>query len=164
MNCEVADMSKTVAVVDEWGNEYEATYPKRARGLVKRGRARFISDNCICLARPPLSNQSESEEHTMNDINSNALVNINQLLELLSNVQKDNLHILRAVEAISVMPSGEAGEACAPGDIAGEAKANSIAKIAIAHEESNQMLIRLYEKMYDDLRSSIAPAADNSIE
>lgn len=157
-------MAKTIAVVDEWGNEYEATYPKRARGLVKRGRARFISDNCICLARPPLSYQSESEDHTMNDIISNAQVTMNRILELLSDIQKDNLHVLRAVEAISIMPSGEAGEACAPGDIAGEAKANSIAKIVIAHEESNHMLIRLYEKMYDDLRSNVAPVTDNSIE
>jgi hypothetical protein len=43
-----------VIVVDERGNEYEATYPKRAKGLVKKGRARFISEDKICLlARPP---------------------------------------------------------------------------------------------------------------
>lgn len=40
-------------VVDEQGNEYEATYPKRAKGLVKNGRARFVGENKICLARPP---------------------------------------------------------------------------------------------------------------
>ena len=32
---------------------YEATYPKRAQGLVKKGRARFIDENTICLACPP---------------------------------------------------------------------------------------------------------------
>ena len=40
-------------VVDEQGNEYEATYPKRAKGLVKNGRARFVGENKICLACPP---------------------------------------------------------------------------------------------------------------
>ena len=46
-------MEKNVAVVDEFGNEYEATYPKRAKGLVKNGRARFVDENKICLACPP---------------------------------------------------------------------------------------------------------------
>ena len=35
------------------GNEYEATYPKRAKGLVKNGRARFIDEHTLCLACPP---------------------------------------------------------------------------------------------------------------
>ena len=35
-------MTKNVIVVDEQGNEYGATYPKRAKGLVKNGRARFV--------------------------------------------------------------------------------------------------------------------------
>ena len=48
-----APIEKNVIVVDEQGNEYEATYPKRARGLVKNGRARFIGENKICLACPP---------------------------------------------------------------------------------------------------------------
>jgi hypothetical protein len=37
--------AKNVTVVDENGNIYEATYPKRAKGLVKSGRARFIEEN-----------------------------------------------------------------------------------------------------------------------
>lgn len=46
-------IQKNIIVVDEQGNIYEATYPKRAKGLVKNGRARFISENTICLACPP---------------------------------------------------------------------------------------------------------------
>ena len=40
---------KNIRVVDESGKEYESTYPKRAKGLVKSGRAHFIDENCICL-------------------------------------------------------------------------------------------------------------------
>lgn len=29
-------MEKNIIVVDEEGNEYEATYPKKAKGLVKK--------------------------------------------------------------------------------------------------------------------------------
>lgn len=48
-----APIEKNVIVVDEQGNEYEATYPKRAKGLAKNGRARFVDENKICLACPP---------------------------------------------------------------------------------------------------------------
>ena len=45
--------------MDELGNEYEATYPKRAKGLVKNGRARFVDENKICLACPPDKHMEE---------------------------------------------------------------------------------------------------------
>ena len=57
-------------VVDSQGNEYEATYPKRAKGLVKSGRARFVGENKICLACPPKDNL---EDNKMSDnINTTA--------------------------------------------------------------------------------------------
>ena len=58
-------IEKNVIVVDEQGNEYEATYPKRAKGLVKNGRARFIAENKICLACSP---DTHSEGKTMSEI------------------------------------------------------------------------------------------------
>ena len=57
-------IEKNVIVVDELGNEYEATYPKRAKGLVKNGRARFIEENKICLACPP---NTELEDKIMSE-------------------------------------------------------------------------------------------------
>ena len=50
---EAAQSGKTVIVVDEQGTNYGATWPRRAKSLVKNGRARFISENTICLACPP---------------------------------------------------------------------------------------------------------------
>jgi hypothetical protein len=46
-------ITKNIIVIDEQGNQYENTYPKRAKGLVKSGRARLVSENTICLACPP---------------------------------------------------------------------------------------------------------------
>ena len=62
---------KTVRVTDEAGNEYEATYPKRARGLVKHGRARFTdeSQTAIILTCPPDQNMI-LEDNTMNEQNN----------------------------------------------------------------------------------------------
>ena len=67
-------MPKNIAVVDENGNEYEATYPKRAKGLVKKGRARFINESTICLACPPDNISEDStmpkEKNTYEDANA----------------------------------------------------------------------------------------------
>ena len=54
-------IAKNILVVDEEGYEYEATWPKRARGLVKNGRARFLSKNKICLACPPWIDMEDNE-------------------------------------------------------------------------------------------------------
>lgn len=66
-------IEKNIIVVDDNGNEYEATYPKRAKGLVKNGRARFVGENKICLVCPP--NKFDTEDIKMSenitDINEN---------------------------------------------------------------------------------------------
>ena len=46
-------MKRTVLVTDDTGKEYEPTFEKRARGLCKKGRARWIGKDAICLAAPP---------------------------------------------------------------------------------------------------------------
>ena len=59
-------IEKNVIVVDEQGNIFEATYPKRAKGLVKKGRARFISESMICLACPPRKMEENEMSNTQN--------------------------------------------------------------------------------------------------
>jgi len=55
-------------VTDIFGNKLEPTYPKRAKGLVKKGRAVFLEDNLICMkdSCPNLS----LEDKTMSNINN----------------------------------------------------------------------------------------------
>ena len=60
-------IEKNVRVIDEQGNEYEATYPKRAKGLVKNGRARFIDEHTLCLACPPNEFTDNLEENIMEE-------------------------------------------------------------------------------------------------
>lgn len=53
-------MEKNVSVIDETGKFIGTTYPKRARGLVKSGRARYVfcdSMDTICLTCPPEKNE-----------------------------------------------------------------------------------------------------------
>ena len=68
MTSEEVSVIKTISVVDIYGNKYEATYPKRAKGLVKKGRARFVDETTICLARPPYHTEDETMEENKSTI------------------------------------------------------------------------------------------------
>lgn len=153
-------MQKTVKVVDEVGNRYEATYVKRAKGLVKNGRARFIDEDTICLVRPP----NNTEDIKMTDINKNeALVEtavettavlepaptkytLEYALEQIEMIERDNQHILEAFHILETVKSA------GPGDIGAEEKAKAIGNTVKARETTNQQLINFYAKMIDDLK------------
>ena len=161
-------IEKNVIVVDEKGNEYERTYPKRARGLVKNGRARFIDENTICLACPP---QNETEDIEMSDNKevkkikdpetvaesiaedksaSNPVtdkVTMLYCIEQIEKIQRDTRYIFETIQAISgVLSVGQ------PGDVAGQEKAKALGDVVRCRETTNQRLIAFYEKMYDDLK------------
>ena len=148
-------IEKNIMVVDELGNEYEATYPKRAKGLVKNGRARFIDENTICLACPP---HIELEEATVSSTTKTTTkpkdkLTINYVLNQIEQIVKDNEYIHNALEQLALMPKSD------PGDIAGQEKAKAIGDIVRCRETTNQQALRLYEKMYDDLKpQSVMPS------
>jgi hypothetical protein len=61
-------IEKNIAVYDPSGALLEATYPRRAAGLVKKGRARFTAPDSITLnARPP-----GTEDFMIDNINETA--------------------------------------------------------------------------------------------
>ena len=157
-------MQKTVKVVDEVGNRYEATYVKRAKGLVKNGRACFIDEDTICLVRPP----NNTEDIKMTDINKNeALVEtalekaelpeaiiettpskytLEYALEQIEMIARDNEYILQAFDVLTTV------ESVGPGDIGAEEKSKAIGNTIKARETTNQQLIKFYEKIVDDLK------------
>lgn len=68
-------MAKNVIVTDEFDNQIGLTYPKRARGLVKNGRAEYVSDDRIRLlkgAHAPSANNDTEDFKMSNIINFNA--------------------------------------------------------------------------------------------
>ncbi len=70
-------MAKNIIVIDEQGNKHGVTYPKRAKGLIKNGRARFVDENTICLACPPEINLEENKMTNNFDVE--------QVIEITSN-------------------------------------------------------------------------------
>lgn len=159
-------IEKNIHVIDEQGNQYEATYPKRAKGLVKKGRARFVDEHTLCLACPPneyledktMENRENLTENTVNKetaavsestAETESKYNLDYILTQLEKIQQDTEHLQKALNALIDMPQAQV-----PGDIAGEAKAQSIGDVVRCRETTNQRMIGLYEKMYDELIAS----------
>ncbi len=153
-------IEKNVIVVDENGKEYETTYPKRAKGLVKNGRARFIDENTICLACPPDNeledNKMSENKKVVNETNAKAEATtqettkytIDYILTMLENISKDSAYLTAALEKLSKL------ESKCPGDVGTADLADAIAHVVDAREDTNRKLIALYEKMYDDLKAN----------
>ena len=155
-------IEKNVIVVDENGNEYEATYPKRAKGLVKNGRARFIDENTICLACPPnntedkIMSENKKADSTINKTSNEIAdvkaelpsekLTIDYILSKLEEISVGQAFVTDAILELGKMKSG------GPGDVGTQEQAKAVGEIIKAREATNQKLIALYEKMYDDLK------------
>ena len=152
-------MEKNVTVIDEQGHVYGATYPKRAKGLVKNGRARFVDENTICLACPPnqiledteMSENINITENINENTNQNAVLTEKEVFDQIVLLQKQltensptSLH--RLGEAIS-----EARGESEFGLISGEQVA-SICAVFTQREETLHDMMKLYERMYNNLQ------------
>ena len=156
-------IEKYIIVVDEKGNEYEATYPKRAKGLVKAGRARFIDENKICLACPPdiYLEDNNMTENTIN-VKNESIYNIEFILNQIAKLQDQTEYLNTTLEKLSELGDGDSGGPGAPGNILGMEKAKAIGDVVRCRETTNQQLLAFYEKIYDDLRP-VNDAAKTSI-
>ena len=150
-------MTKNIIVVDEQGNEYGATYPKRAKGLVKNGRARFIDENTICLACPP---KEFLEDNKMTDnMNIETTENKNELtlrdiFEQIVSLQKQltensNFSLHRMGDSLESIFANTNVE----GDCYISECVNSVTTVFSEREETLYKMLSLYEKMYDDLKN-----------
>ena len=154
--------------MDEKGNVYEATYPKRAKGLVKNGRARFVDENTICLACPPSEIISEDKIMTNQDININinenaanevsSRYNLDYALRSIEKIRDDTTYLKDTIEALRLMEKSDG-----PADVAGEAKGRALQKVVESRETTNQALIKFYEKMYDDLKPQKEDAFETAL-
>lgn len=148
-------IAKNIIVVDEQGNEYEATYPKRAKGLVKNGRARFLSENKICLACPP---DNILEDTEMTD-NNEQKIDLSYIFKQIAAIQEQTDYLFEALQKLAQMTDGDSGESYSPGNLQGQAKANAFGDIVRCRETTNQQLLRFYEMVYNDLKTNaISPA------
>lgn len=78
----------------------------------------------------------------------------------INNIVNQSSYISAACEALSAMGNGDSGEPGAPGNVMGASKAEALAEVVRCRETTNQQILRIYEKIYDDLLRSSGFAAD----
>lgn len=166
-------MTKNIIVVDEDGRNYGTTYPKRAKGLVKQGRARFLAPDMLCLmhclACPPEQNL---EDHTMSEqtIENSVVENmeienkeentaqqttegrysIEYCLEQIERIGRQTEYLNQVISELRQLDDNSS---CVQ-------KAIALGDIVKCRETTNQQMLRFYEKMYDDLKG---PAAVDTV-
>ena len=128
-------MRKTVLVTDDAGKNYEPTFEKRARGLVKKGRARWIGPDTICLASPP--DHDLRKDSKMSDFdNKGPALNAEYILAQIEKIAEEPAYI---------------GEAIAKIDNSAPEKSAAIASVVEARESTNRSLLDFYRQIYSDL-------------
>ena len=140
---------RSIEVVDEAGNVYEPTWPKRAKGLVKNGRARFVDENKICLACPPDMKTEDKQMSNTNNIFGE--MTVQDILVRIASIVNQTSYIAEVAEALKSMGDGDSGDMYSPGNVMGQAKAEALGAIVTTRETTNQQILKLYQKMYDDL-------------
>lgn len=154
-------IAKNITVVDENGNEYEPTYLKRAKGLVKNGRARFLAEDKICLSRPPdkfmedflmsdnmntnLKHIKEVAKEISKEQKAEAKVSMEYIMAKINQILEDKQHITDAIEALRNFENSTAND----GGVGDAHKAEALANIVRHREQTNQKLLDILSKMLD---------------
>lgn len=150
------DSERCIAVVDEAGNRYEATWKRRAQGLVKNGRARYIDESTICLTCPPKNITKNSEDKNMsNKLNKNQVFNqIADLQKSLESIDK----ILFKVQCVNDT-QGYVENEDSPiileysADVA-KTKVDVIREIAMSRENTIRKMLDFYLSVYKELENT----------
>ncbi|MDE6281312.1 MAG: hypothetical protein K2M15_05920 [Oscillospiraceae bacterium] len=80
----------------------------------------------------------------------NDKVELSWLLQQIAALQSDTEYLKGAFAHLAQMSVGGKTAPYEPEDVAGKAKAEALGDIVRCRETTNQQLLRLYEKMYDD--------------
>ncbi len=146
-------MEKNIIVKDEQGYTYGTTYLRRAKGLIKNGRARFIDDRLICLACPPKPKNMEDNDMEFDNIKTSATfgevpqLSMGYIMTRLDQVINEKQHIQDAITAVKSMELNTSVN----GGFGDQARAEALGNIVQSREMTNQQIIILLNKMYDNL-------------
>lgn len=73
------------------------------------------------------------------------------ILMQIAALQKETAYLHEAIGKLSEMGDGDSGSPGSPGNLQGQAKAMAFETIVQCRETTHQQLLRMYEKMYDNL-------------
>ncbi|MDR1706362.1 MAG: hypothetical protein LBS19_17050 [Clostridiales bacterium] len=162
----------TISVLNARRQPIGVTYPKRAKGLVKKGRARYLGEMTIMLdedaatARPPVD-LKESEDKMDNislspdkiiDNDGNVVTEepvtatepqasaLDSILKRIDTIVGENAYILKAIESVNDIDTSDGNHQSVG------LKASAIENIVRHREDTNKKMLELLERMYDDMR------------
>jgi hypothetical protein len=135
-------IEKNITVMDENGTQYESTWLKRANGLVKKGRARWLNEHTICLARP-LKTTEESNMDSITDPAKllaegvsaeaeSAEITLNDLLRHIDDIHREMGYLHKLVA------NWKGGEAIGIGNVVEE------------REKTYRQMLSFLERIYSD--------------
>ena len=82
------------------------------------------------------------------EVKTNNSINAKDILEALVGMQANMAYVNDALAKLETVRSD------GPEDIGAQAKAKAMADVVMCHETTNQKMIALYEKMYDEVRKT----------
>ena len=159
-------IEKNIIVVDENGTVFESTWLKRANGLVKKGRARWLDEQTICLACPPeqmedneMENNKQTEvipEHGTEPANAGpGGLTVESLLDRMDAVRQEMLSMKDLAGTMETI-ANQGGE-----DDAGHI-AEATSQAFIARETTCQQQLRFLERIYNDHFSAPSEEVKNA--
>ena len=147
-------IGKNIIVVDENGTVFESTWLKRANGLVKKGRARWLDERTICLACPPEQTEDTIMEENKTQVTPENGLTLEELLARMDAVRKETTNMQELLATMESIASQ-----------GGEDDAGHIAEAAsgafIARETTCQQQLRFLERIYGDY-FSVRPESDKT--
>ncbi len=87
------------------------------------------------------------------------------VLEQLEALRQDAAYIRQTITELGKMSDGETSDTPgAPANVLGQAKAQALADVVRCRETTNQQFLKLYEKMYDDLKPKVPTLKESALE
>lgn len=124
---------KQIMVLDAHGELLHPTYARRAKGLLRKGRATYIDEDHIKLCNPMTQKEcSRMETLEMNDI-----------LKRMDAIQGDTAYLHKALMTLEKVPYD-----CS--DIQATARCEAAATIVKEREATNRELLSFLKEMYQN--------------
>lgn len=166
-------ITKNIIVLNEAGELLASTYPKRARGLIKNGRARFIDAQTICLLACPSDETEDTDMDYQDPIFDGLNVEpqedrhqegrreaeqpesrqsgipqkptMQYVLQQIDRILDETAYLHRAIESIQTMEIQAVGGAPTDG------RPEALSTIVRERESTNRQILSLLQRMYEDM-------------
>lgn len=157
-------MTKNITVVDENGIPVGSTYPKRAYGLVKKGRAHWIDEKTVCLCA---YNTEENKMHDkIYDVIDNQFSKLQEKFNSIPNADKMGMSMIDSLTAMQIRNREldiVEKQLNVLNDIMGKDSAAADEKTACVRELTKQKMLDVLSKVLGDKNKPAASVEYNIV-